>query len=199
MNSIKNILAVTCLLLFSHALRAQTNYNYALATDYSMNIQGGSNLHGWTEKVGKAEGSASVHWNDNGSFDLNNLELLIKANSITSSEGFVMNNKTYKALNAAQYPTITFVLTSASKSLPADGKEHELVVSGRLTVAGLTQPVALHAMVKATTHGTISFEGSQPMKMSDYRIDPPTALFGTLKVTNDVSFQFKTKFIDNNH
>jgi len=193
MNYIRNILPAM-LLLFSPSLWAQSKYNYALAHDYSLTIHGGSNLHDWTETVGKSDGIGAVYWNDNGSFDLNGLKLIIEANSITSTEGSVMNDKTYKALKTGKYPAITFMLTSPVKSVQSDGKKYQVEASGTLTIAGVTKPVVLHATVTADTHGKITFEGSQPIKMSDFGIDPPTALFGMLKVTNDITVQFKTSF-----
>ena len=199
MNYLTSTLAFILIFFFSHSSPAQTNYNYLLAKNYSLVIHGGSNLHDWTETAGKASGTGIVSWNDNGSFDLNNLRLIVQVNSITSTEGSIMNNKTYKALDASRHPEITFALTSASKSIPADGKEHALTASGMLTIAGVTQPVTLHANVRAILHGTISFDGSQRITMSDYHIAPPTALLGALKVTNDVTLQFKTVFIANNN
>lgn len=198
MKYIKNFLPVI-LLFFSYPLWAQSQYNYTVAQDYSITIHGGSNLHDWTETVTKADGTAAIRWNDNGSFDLDNLKLAIAASTITSTEGSVMNNKTYSALKTKKHPMITFTLSSPVKSIQADGKEHAVMASGMLSVAGVTRQVALHATALAAGHGKIVFEGSQAIKMSDYGISPPTALFGVLKVTNDVTIQFKTSFTANNY
>ncbi len=40
----------------------------------------------------------------------------------------------------------------------------------------------------------IIFEGSAPVKMSDHNIEPPVALFGTVKTDDETSVYFKINF-----
>jgi hypothetical protein len=40
----------------------------------------------------------------------------------------------------------------------------------------------------------LTFEGSQTIKMSDYNIVPPVALFGALKTGNEITINYKTTF-----
>jgi hypothetical protein len=46
--------------------------------------------------------------------------------------------------------------------------------------------------------GQLAFEGSQTIKMTDYGITPPTALFGTLKTGDEITITFKTNFTSTN-
>lgn len=196
MNNLLKIMTAA-LLLLSPMVQAQNTNTYNLAKGYILTIQGGSNLHAWSEKAGTINGTALVEWNNNGSFNLNGLKLIVKATSITSSEGFVMNDKTYKALRSTKYPVITFELKNQVTSIPADGKSHVINATGDLVIAGVSRLVNLNASVVADDHGQVMFNGSYPIKMSDYNIEPPTALFGTLKVTNDININFRTAFLNN--
>lgn len=173
---------------------AQSEYNYTLEKGYLLTIQGGSNLHDWTETVGRADGTSAVNWLGSGSFDLNGLRLIVEVQSISSTEGGIMNHKTYSALKIGQCPTISFVLTRPLKAVAAsrDGAAVEAV--GALTIAGVTRQVLLHAKVTAAGDQRITFEGTLPLKMSDYAIDPPTALFGTLKVADQITLCYRATF-----
>ena len=189
MKALKSILAMVLILTASH-LFGQTNY--VLINDYKLTINGGSNLHDWTENVTKAGVTANVTWNSNGSFMLNGLTVTVYVQSIKSSEGGTMNGKTYKALKSDSHPTITFTLTSP---LQVSEGGATVTATGNLNVAGVTRAVTIHAKVNSSSNSNISIEGSVPLKMNDFGIDPPTALFGALKVSNDVTIQFKTNLI----
>jgi hypothetical protein len=44
--------------------------------------------------------------------------------------------------------------------------------------------------------GILSFEGSQRIKMSDYGVKPPSALFGTMRAGPEITIRFNTNFIN---
>ncbi len=189
MKALKSILAMALLFTAGHVFG---QVNYVLNNDFKITIEGGSNLHDWTENVEKAGATSSVTWNSNGSFILNNLTVTVNVQSIKSSEGGVMNGKTYKALKSDSHPTITFTLTSP---LQVSQGGTTVTATGNLTMAGASRPVTIHAKINSSPNSNISIEGSVPLKMTDFGIDPPTALFGALKVGNDVTIQFKVMLI----
>lgn len=189
MKALKSILAMVLLLTASHIF-GQTNY--VLNKDYKLTINGGSNLHDWSENVTKAGATASVTWNGNGSFMISGLTVTVDVQSIKSSEGGIMNGKTYKALKSDSHPTITFTLTSP---LQVSQGGTSVAATGNLNVAGVSRAITIHAKVNSSPNSNINIEGSVPLKMTDFGIDPPNALFGALKVSNDVSIQFKTTLI----
>lgn len=189
MKALKSILAMALILIAGH-LFGQTNY--VLNKDYKFTINGGSNLHDWSENVEKVGASGVVNWNSNGTFEINTLTVTLNVQSIKSSEGSTMNGKTYKALKSDSHPTITFTLTSP---LQVSQGGTSVAAAGNLTVAGVTRKVTIHAKINSSPNSNINIEGTVPLKMTDFGIDPPTALFGALKVGNDVTIQFKTNFI----
>ena len=189
MKSIKTLI-VAVLAFTGSQLFAQAKY--ALATNYSVTINGGSNLHDWSEKVEKMGGIGQISWNDNGTFDINTLQVSVPVTSIKSTEGGVMNGKTYKALKSDSHPNIIFTLTSPIHAVANGGS---VTATGTLTMAGISHPVTLQAKVIASPNGNITVDGSQPIKMTDYGIEPPTALFGAMKVSNDVTIHFRATFI----
>jgi polyisoprenoid-binding protein YceI len=168
---------------------------YILSKDYKVTILGTSNLHDWNETVETVSGDGLVTWNDDGSFNLDAINLKMDVHSIKSDMGSIMNNNTYKALKADKNPEIIFTLTTAVKSIKAGASTTGVTAKGTLTIGGVTKPVDMNVKVSIQDHALLSFKGSQIIKMTDYGISPPTALFGTLKTGDDITINFKTNFI----
>jgi polyisoprenoid-binding protein YceI len=171
---------------------------YLLEKDYSFTIHGTSNLHDWDEKVQTVTGDAVINWNADKSFDLNAIHIKIDVHSIKSNEGSGMNNNTYKALKADANPSITFVLYPPVKSIKAGATENNISMTGSLTIAGVTKPVTMQVKLIMDSQGKLTIEGAQVIKMADYNVTPPTALFGTIKTGDSITLNFKGSFIISN-
>ena len=181
----------TAIVLMSAATLVKNNYT--LADDYVVTIHGTSNLHDWDEKVETVTGDGIVNWNKDGSFDLSAINIKMDVRSI-KSDNSVMDNNTYKALKAEANPKIIFTLNLPVKSIQAKANEKIVSAKGNLTIAGVTKPVDMQVKVFMREHGKLAFEGSQTIKMSDYDVDPPTALLGTIRTGNEITLHFKTNF-----
>jgi len=194
MTQFKYFLLAVCILFISATTAKNT---YTLSKDYAVTINGTSNLHSWDEKVTTVSGTGIVNW-DNGSFDLVAVNIKMDVHSIQSDMGSAMNNKTYKALKADANPEIIFALNVPVEAIKTNVNEKMITAKGNLTIAGITKSVDMKVKISMQEKGKFTVEGSQTIKMSDYNIDPPTALFGTLKTGNDITINFKTNFtIDN--
>lgn len=167
---------------------------YTISKGYSVIINGTSNLHDWDETVGTVTGESTVSWNSDGSFDLNAINIKMDVHSIKSDMGGAMNNNTYKALKADTYPEIIFTLTAPVKSIKTDPGATTISAKGNMTIAGVTKPVIMEVKVFMPQKGVMEFAGSQIIKMSDYGVKPPTALFGALKTGDVITITFKTDF-----
>jgi len=171
---------------------------YMLDKDYAVTIHGTSNLHSWDEDVQTVTGDAIINWNEAKSFDLNAIHIKMEVHSIKSHEGSGMNNNTYKALKADANPAITFVLTSPLKSMKANSTENNVSMMGSLSIAGVTKPIAMKVKLVMDSQSKLTIEGSQIIKMADYDVSPPTALFGTIKTGDSITLNFKGSFIISN-
>jgi polyisoprenoid-binding protein YceI len=194
MTQFKYFLLAACILFISATTAKNT---YTLSKDYTVTINGTSNLHSWDEKVTTVSGNGTVNW-DNGSFELVAVNIKMDVHSIQSDMGSAMNNKTYKALKADANPEIIFALNVPVKAIQTGANEKTVTAKGNLTIAGITKAVDMKVKISMQEKGKFVVEGSQSIKMSDYNIDPPTALFGTLKTGNEITINFKTNFtVDN--
>jgi len=157
-------------------------------------IGGTSNVHDWEEKVDKLNGSGMITWNTDGSFNLTSLLIKVDCKSIKSSHGSIMNNKTYDALNAEKFPTITYKMTTPLINLKPSASGITITTVGQITVAGVTRPLTMEVTVMRDSGGQLLFAGITTLKMSDFGISPPTAFMGAMKVGNSVTIKFKTNF-----
>jgi polyisoprenoid-binding protein YceI len=171
---------------------AMAQDNYSLTTHVTT-INGTSNLHAWHENVEKITGKGEVKQNADKTVSLQAFSLTINVNAIKSDESG-MNSRTYKALKGDKFPEITFVLTEPIVNVPAGAKAHSVTASGHLTIAGVTKSITIPVKITLNEDKKIVIEGAQPVKMTDYGMDPPTALLGMLKTGDTVTIDFKTTF-----
>jgi polyisoprenoid-binding protein YceI len=92
-----------------------------------------------------------------------------------------------KVLDAAQHPRITYESTSVT-SKEQRGNQLDLVVSGKLTIRGVTQPVTVpvHAVLADTT---LTASGRFKIKQSAFGITP-ISVGGVVAVKDELEIEF---------
>ncbi|MCO6493339.1 MAG: YceI family protein [Phaeodactylibacter sp.] len=152
---------------------------------FKMSVSGTSSLHDWESEATKVSADASLDLSGAQLEGINSLKVTVAAKGIVSPKGKIMDNKTYDALKADKYPNITFRLDKATVNGSA------VQATGKLTIAGKTQTVSLNATSRMDSAGNITFSGSKAIKMTDYGMDPPTALMGTIKTGDEVTIKYE--------
>lgn len=154
----------------------------------TMSILGTSNVHDWEMKVGKINGELGT----SNSKQINTLVIKIPVVSLKSGKS-IMDGKTYDAFNSKKYPTITFQLLEASQTKLTD-KDAEILLTGNLTLAGETKKISFKTVGKITKNGDYQLKGSAPVKMTDFKMKPPTAFFGSMTTGDAVTVKFDVTF-----
>lgn len=164
--------------------------SYSTVTDESeVIITGTSNVHDWESQAEEFSGTATIEIQDNSLASISELEFNVVVDGIKSGKGG-MDSKTYDALNKKKHPNIVFVLTDI-----ADIKDSTLTANGELTVSGVTNTIQMEVEYEVLPDGSVTFKGTQPIKMTDYKVDPPKAMFGAIKAGEDVAVTFDAKFV----
>jgi len=132
--------------------------------------------------------------NDEGGALIQSIRIVMQVRSIKGDMGPVMNNKTYKALKGDADPEITFALSDAVSLTRIAAGDKAILVKGSLTLAGVTRPVTMSIRSFQAAPGRMTIEGEQKIKMTDYGVRPPSALFGTMKASPEITINFKTDF-----
>jgi polyisoprenoid-binding protein YceI len=93
----------------------------------------------------------------------------------------MMDDKTYEAFKSDVNPNITFKLNTATTV------EGGLNTTGTLTMAGSPKSIQMRPEIKIMPDGSVQIKGSQKINMKDYKMTPPKAVMGTIKVAPDVT------------
>lgn len=182
MNKKFALLLVACLTLISVQGIGQVAYNLK---SFKVVVSGTSNLHDWTADVTKMQINSSMDVTSNKFAGISSATVVVDANAIEGSEGSIMDGKIRDALKADQFPKITFQLTSPIKVQPTSGETSE-TITGKLTIGGTTLPVTMMVNTTMLPSGEIQIKGAQKIRMTSFKLAPPTAMFGALKTGDDV-------------
>ena len=154
----------------------------------SINVHGTSNVHDWDMKPTKVTGELGL----NGSKQINALLIKIEVKSLKSGNG-IMDGKTYDAFDYKKNPYVVFQLIEMTQSKLSDN-DSEIILNGNLSFAGATRKISIKTIGKITKSGDYQLKGSVPLKMTDFKMTPPTAMFGTMKSGDAVTIKFDVTF-----
>jgi len=171
------------ILLCIESGKAQTLYQQT--GDSQLTISGTSTLHEWTmtSKEGKYQANFEVDEKGMPS-KLNSLVLKVRSESLKSGHTG-MDKNAYSTLNTDVYKTITFNLASATIV------STKIQCEGSLTVAGVTKRISVDAIFKVLPDKSLQCSGSKKISMSDFEIEAPSFMFGTVKTGNEMTVSFK--------
>lgn len=181
-NTIKIFGLMMFTFLFVNQVVAQEKYDVISS---KVTISGTSNLHDWVSNVNSVTATGTIDIVSGEVKGINNFNVKIPVTSIKSENGSIMDNKTYDALKSKAYPNIYFELTSATPLA-----NNRLKVNGKLSIAGLKRTITMNVDYKVLSNGNIEFTGKESLKMTDYKVDPPTAMLGALTTGDLVTINF---------
>ncbi|WP_395260135.1 YceI family protein [Halalkalibaculum sp. DA3122] len=172
------------------------NNAYTLLSESSMTIEGTSTIHDWEADVEEMKLTADLSENlfesavpASAEF-IKALSFSAVVESIESGKGG-MNNKIYDALKEKDHPEITYTLSEAELvSSDESTGTFTLDTTGELTVAGTTQTISFPVEGTLSDGENVRFQGSYSLNMKDYDVDPPSAVFGTIKAGEEVTISF---------
>lgn len=189
------ITSIALLVLIAGAAGAQDVARVAVP-DGKIMIEGTSNLHGWacrTSDVDAAveiDAAAAVQLDVAPPRALKRVDIKVPVKSLKCGHG-AMDNNLYKALNADKTPDISYIMASF-EAVPGDLKDSfSLKTVGTLTVNGTERKIAMDVVATRLPDGTVRAKGMVPVKMTDFGVAPPTAIFGRLKTGDEVKVNFE--------
>lgn len=176
---------ILVLLFLSSALFAQS---YTISDQSTAVVIGTSTLHDWESDVEEIKGEASIETSSGQIEDITKMDLQFKVESIKSGKSR-MDRITYETLKSKKHPQITFEIQDV---LSINGNQAK--VSGNLNIAGYTKEVIVEGMLM-NGGNEIQVKGNHMIDMTEFQIDPPTAMLGAIKVGKDVEFKFDITLI----
>lgn len=180
------ILLTSVLFSISSALTAQ---NFSIVPQSaSINVHGTSNVHDWDMKPTKVTGELGI----NSAKQVSAITIKVEVKSLKSGNG-IMDGKTYDAFEYKKNPYIVFQLTEVSQAKLTDN-DTEITLTGNLSFAGATRKISIKTVGKITKSGDYQLKGSVPLKMTDFKMKPPTAMLGTMKTGDAITVKFDVTF-----
>ena len=160
-------------------------------------IDGTSTLHDFTINAKKVDGyveleKSAVDGDTLQSIEkLTGLKVVIPVKKLDTDKSS-MNDNMDDALKADDNPNITYELKTIDPSdMPKTvGDSVEFKTTGNLTIAGKTNSIEMTVKGVKDKDGNVTFVGQKTVKMTDYGVEPPTMLFGTIKTHNAVVVHF---------
>ena len=180
------ILIVSILFSIPSVVKAQTFS--IVPQSASINVHGTSNVHDWNMKPTKVTGELGL----NSSKQISAITIKVEVKSLKSGNG-IMDGKTYDAFDYKKNPYIVFQLTDASQAKLTEN-DTEVTLTGNLSFAGATRKISIKAVGKITKSGEYQLKGTVPLKMTDFKMSPPTAMLGTMKTGDAVTVKFDVTF-----
>jgi hypothetical protein len=185
------------LLYFAVPAVSQNKVDLTIGSATELTFNGTSNVHDWSCDVKRINGQGTFqpeifNMGDLSNTPVENVKLTIPVKSIESGKS-KMNDIMYDALKAEDHPEIQYELSS-SEIIEQSGEEFTMGTKGYLTVAGVTRQIELQVKGKKINDHTIHFKGRKSLKMSNFNIEPPKALFGAIKSGNEVNVKFTAAF-----
>ena len=191
----KRVATIALLTLIAGVARAQDT-RVAVTPDSKLWIDGTSNLHGWTCKATSLDAAIDLDAALATQIAtappkaLKRVQVKVPVKSLKCGHG-AMDDNLYKALKADQSPDISYILATF-EAAPGETKDtFTLHTVGTLTVAGAEKKIEMDVVATRLADGSVTAKGLVPIKMTDFGIKPPTAIFGRLKTGDEVKVNFE--------
>ena len=186
------LILLNALIVLVFTVNAQQKYKLAESTS-KLIVEGTSSVHDWT--MNSTDFSSTVQ------FEIEN-GILVKISDVNFScpskkivsDNSIMNSKTQKALKSEDHPNIIFKFISI-KSLTNQKNDFSGEITGTLSIAGKSKQIVFPFSGKVDPNGIIYVKGIVPIKMTDYNIEPPTAMMGALKTGDEVKINYSFQFV----
>ena len=189
------IAAAALLACVATVVRAQDT-RVAVGSESKLWIEGTSNLHGWSCKATTLDAAIDLDAALAAQLAsappkaLKRVHVKVPVKSLKCGHD-AMDNNLYKALKATDSSSIDYILATF-EAVPGEEKDtFTLHTVGTLTVAGSENKVEMDVIASRMPDGSVMAKGLVPIKMTDYGIKPPTAIFGRVKTGNEVKVNFE--------
>jgi polyisoprenoid-binding protein YceI len=175
-----SVLAVTLALAGWTAMERFTFQPNSLIT-----VEGTSTVHDWECTASQFTGTLDGATSPSALTGITGLAVTVPINALDCDNG-TMNGKLREALGSS---AIRFTLSNARVG-NVNGGRFGVEANGQLTIHGTTRAQRIQAQGQALGNGLYRFTGSVPITMSQFGIQPPTAMMGTLRTGDRVTVNF---------
>jgi polyisoprenoid-binding protein YceI len=177
------ILSLFFIFLVAYLIPSHAQIAYTQSGESYITVAGTSTLHEWTMTSLQAGVQASFQMDEKGvPSQLKSLSVSVPSESLKSAHK-AMDKNAYSALKVNKFKNIGFTLSSVST------QNEVFQCVGNLSIAGVTKSISLDATCKQKDK-SFRCTGSKAIKMSDFQVEAPSFMFGTVKTGDEITISF---------
>ncbi|MCK5104274.1 MAG: YceI family protein [Cyclobacteriaceae bacterium] len=190
------IIFLSFCLAFVYTIGISQTVKLNVTEETTMTVSGTSTLHDWTSEVKTVTGTVEVgkkmisKGKAKKGDAINIVRIVVLVKSIISARGATMDKKTYAALKSDEHPEIIFELNDNEVST-VSGDTFTVNARGDLTIAGIKHQVEFPVEGKIISAEKMSYTGSYKLNMTDYEMEPPSAMFGQIVTGEEIEIKFE--------
>jgi hypothetical protein len=202
--------AIAAVLLLTAATSAAAGTRFSAATASSLQLEGSSNVADWRCRgtsidaamdvaaplaqinavIDRVEdGNVGVWMADPaaGRFPQPSFRLRIPVATLRCGNR-AMERDMSNALKASAYPAIEFRFKELRGGIrhDLDRNVYETRIAGELALAGMTREIVLDVVAQRIGRDRFRLRARLPLRMTDFGIQPPAALFGMIKARDEL-------------
>lgn len=172
-------------------------FSYIPQAESKLWIEGRSNINEFACAANQYSGQAELYEEDEEADFVQEVHERLSLKVEIRVKGFEcgrkrMNQDLMDALKSDDYPEITFLFDSAELlQMPKHPDDpFKVDVKGSLTVAGVTQDIHFNTRAYYLEADRVRAIGNTTIKMSNFGVEPPTALMGLVKAEDELTVKF---------
>ncbi|UOB18865.1 YceI family protein [Abyssalbus ytuae] len=181
----KQLIYTFVLLLFSVPSMMEAQ-NLVLDPSSKLSVSGTSTLHDWECNVEKFNGKVVCTFENGEIADISDFKFDFEVTSLDSGKNG-MDKKMYEALKESSFPEISYEF----KSVKIDEKGNA-TFTGTMFIAGVKKEFTTPVKITCNA-GDVRLTGKKSFNLSDFNIEAPTALLGTIKTGEEVTIHYDVK------
>ena len=175
---------MVCALIFLAPAYAQTA-SYSFAPESRVWVEGiSNNTPEWTVYATELEGSLTAGSEEH---SIEAARLVVTSRMLKSKKSTIMDRVMYDAIKVKEYPHVTYELKSADPAARTSDSTFTTNVHGELTLGSRTNAVTFPIQGAIRDGGLMVITGSYTLLLTDYDLQPPTAMFGSLRTGNEIT------------
>lgn len=195
----KRIISLLTTLMLITGVSVAQDITYHAEESPEIIIDGDSNIHDWEAFVTQMDATLVLQNVEEVTAEnltpetFKSLSITIPVEDGIDAESGGLRKNIHKNMEADDYPNVTFELVSVKDITPQNGSLL-ITADGVVTAHDTDHNVELQVTATINDDGSISFSGEQDLLMTDFDIDPPTAVFGTIRAKDEIVIKFDVSF-----
>jgi len=167
-------------------MQAQADLSAYQLVEAKVSITGESTLHDWTVEAKEILDMTEVlHLVADGSGQVDSFGFRVSVEAMDGGRGAAMNDKIHKALHSKLHPYVSYQQEGPAHYVLIDN-QLTLVSNGLLSMAGFVKDESIKT-TGVIVDSMLTLTATHPLAMSEYDIEPPSAMFGQIQTKDNVS------------